>query len=745
MYRVLSPRKRSCIVNETAATQDLFPISIKFRRLRLMGGKGQGVNRFAKYCRFAALTAAAVMSLSSATRRPFSSHEKAFFADDATLVFVNPGLNITVNAASIVSGGTISVTYTLTSASGQPLDASGGTTSGAVSISFVASALPNGSGDYFAYTTRAASGTLLASTLQPGADTGGVTTSLGAGQYLYTFATKAPSGYDPTATHTIGIYGSRDLTAFNLGTNYASMTYSFVPSGAKVTHVNDVIKTTSCNRCHDQLSAHGGSRRGLDMCVLCHTPQNLDPNDGKTFDAKVFFHKLHMGASLPSVLAGGTYSVTNRFGTSDFSQVVFPADPGDPRRCETCHAQNTKATQATAYLTNPSRAACGSCHDDLNFVSGANHPGGPQADDSQCATCHVPQGDSDFDASIWGAHVAPTASSLLGGIAVTITKVTNSTAGSAPVVAFTVQDGSGNPLPLTALGSISFTMAGPTSDYGYTTFGTATTPGYVTESALKASCDGNSNCQYTFTNKVPAKATGTYAIGVEARRSETVLAGTSKQQTITYGAKNQVVYFSVDGSPVANRRAVVATANCNGCHVALSLHGALRNQTEYCVMCHNPSNTDASVRGTAVVAADKAAPPQGINFNLLVHRIHFGINMQASNRTYVVVGFGGSHNDFSGTLFPAMSATGAATDTRNCSLCHVNSSQLNLPIGLNPVVDPQGFINPIQATASACSGCHVDKASSSHFLSNTTTLGEACSVCHAAGAAFAVDLVHAQY
>jgi OmcA/MtrC family decaheme c-type cytochrome len=205
------------------------------------------------------------------------------------------------------------------------------------------------------------------------------------------------------------------------------------------------------------------------------------------------------------------------------------------------------------------------------------------------------------------------------------------------------------------------------------------------------------------------------------------------------------VYFSVDGSPVAERRMVVALANCNQCHVSLQLHGTLRNNTEYCVMCHNPSNTDASTRAMATVPADKAAPPQGINFNLLVHRIHYGINMQAFNRTYIVVGFGGSHNDFSSTLFPALSPTGAATDTENCSMCHVNMSEQNLPLGKNAVIDPQGPINPVQAIASACSGCHVDLPSASHFLSNANVLGEACTVCHAAGAAFAVDLVHAQY
>ena len=141
---------------------------------------------------------------------------------------------------------------------------------------------------------------------------------------------------------------------FNLGTNYASATYNFVPNGAKVTHVHDVIETASCNACHDQLSAHGGSRRGLNMCVLCHTPQNLDPNTGKRWTPRSSSTRLHMGASLPSVKAGGTYiAVTNSFGTSDFSNVVFPADPGDPRRCETCHSQTTGAAQATALSDQP--------------------------------------------------------------------------------------------------------------------------------------------------------------------------------------------------------------------------------------------------------------------------------------------------------------------------------------------------------------------------------------------------------
>ena len=54
-------------------------------------------------------------------------------------------------------------------------------------------------------------------------------------------------------------------------------------------------------------------------------------------------------------------------------------------------------------------------------------------------------------------------------------------------------------------------MAGPTTDYGYTSFGAAvTTPGYVTESAMTASsCDASGNCTYTFTHTIPAGAKGT--------------------------------------------------------------------------------------------------------------------------------------------------------------------------------------------------------------------------------------------
>ncbi len=719
--------------------------------------------------RIVAFVALVALCLTAQTKKhQYGPREKAFYADPALVDFVRPGLAITINSASISSSGVISVTYTLTDPLGLPLDAAGVNTPGVVSLGYVAAYIPKGQEQYVAYTTEQATGAVLGTITRPFFELGGGTVkSLGSGQYKYTFKAQAPAGFDPTVTTTVAVDGNRDLTSFNLGTSYAGTTYNFVPNGSAVTVTRDVIRTESCNTCHDQLAFHGGYAHGIQMCVLCHQPQNADPVTGNSLDAKVFFHKIHMGSQLPSVIGTATtpgvpYQVIGYMNSvSDFSTVI---DPATPQRCEVCHSQTTKAAQAKAFLLKPSRAACGACHDDINFATGANHPGGIQQDDTLCMNCHIPQGELPFDASIMGAHVVATDTkatypenpdTLLPGINLSITSVTNTSAGQTPTVNFTLKDDKGDNIVLSKASTLQFTMAGPTTDYGYTSFGSdVSTPGYVTESALKASCSSSGACTYTFTHSIPSGATGTYTIGGEARMSVTVsqlLAGTTTQTVVQAGASNPVVNFSVDGSAVAPRRTVVALSNCNNCHVSLSLHGNLRNNTEYCVLCHNPSNTDASQRPNAVVASDKALPPQGINFNLLVHRIHDGVNAAADGEgpkhPYVVVGFGGSHNDFSGTLFPAMSPTGEATYLQNCSLCHVNSTEQNdLPLmsNLNQVTDPQGWINPVSPVSSACSGCHVSKPEAAHFLANTDSLGESCTVCHAAGAQFAVDAVHTQ-
>ena len=87
----------------------------------------------------------------------------------------------------------------------------------------------------------------------------------------------------------------------------------------------------------------------------------------------------------------------------------------------------------------------------MNFATGANHAAGPQISDNQCATCHIPQGELEFDASIKGAHLVPADSTSLKGLVLQILKVDNGTAGQKPRVTFTVKDKSGAAVPLSSL------------------------------------------------------------------------------------------------------------------------------------------------------------------------------------------------------------------------------------------------------------------------------------------------------
>ena len=681
--------------------------------------------------------------LSGAVKSRFTKNQKAYYADAKLVAFVQPGLIIKITSAQVAQDGTISTNFTLTDPNGAPLDRTGVSTPGAISLSFIAAYIPSGQTQYVDYITRSATGAVSGTVTQAAAESNGTFTSANNG-YTYTFATHAPKGFDQTTTHTIGIYGSRDLTTFDLGTDYASTTFNFVPNGSAVTLVRDVIRTQSCDKCHDQLSAHGGSRRGIEMCVLCHSPQTTDPDTGNTLNLVVMAHKIHMGSELPSVQAGKPYQIIGFQGSvNDWSTVVLPSDP---RRCEVCHEQNSGATQATAYLTRPTAVACGACHDNVNFATGANHVGGPQINDNLCSGCHIPQGELDFDASIKGAHLVPEDSTNLKGLVFHIQKVDSGLAGQKPKITFTLKDKSGATVPLSSLDSLSFILAGPTSDYGNTSFGAdVTTPGYVSESATTAAqCGSDGTCTYTFTHAVPAGAHGTFAIGMEGRRTEVLLPGTVTEMDVQYGGDNQVTYFPVDGSPVQPRRKVVDVANCNQCHYYLTAHGDNRNQVEMCVLCHNPSNTDAAQRPNATDPAERTKPNQGINFNLLIHRIHTGENLKTDGKSYTVIGRNGSINDFTEVRFPLLSPQGSPGDTRNCARCHVGDSQ-STSGGVNTVLDPQGYINPVMPNSSACIGCHVTAAASSHALANTTSIGESCSVCHGAGSAFQVDQVHAQY
>ena len=619
------------------------------------------------------------------------------------------GVVVKIQSAAIAKDGTITVRATIVDSDGTPLDRLGVATKGPVSMSFIAAYIPAGQSQYVSYTTTVAKATLNSnpSQIQAANDSGGAFSTNAIGDYTYTFKTKAPATFDPTVTHAIGVSAQRNLSEFGTFDEWsetANDVFNFVPNGSPVTTTRAVVTTDACNQCHNPLFAHGGSRIKVELCIICHTPQTINPDTQLTQDMKVLIHKIHMGSSLPSVKAGTPYRIWHRGNWSDFSKVVFPQDA---RNCTTCHAAG--AAQADNWKTNPTAAACGSCHDDVNFATGANHLNLPQPNDNQCKTCHTSSASMDFDASVPGAHLIPANSKSLPGLVAQVLKVDGATPGNAPTVTFSVTDKANVPVDISKLTSVRVVLAGPNTDY-------QTGPGAIRVSEDPSKTPGtNGTYAYTMTNKIPAGAVGSYTVSIEARNSVTLLPGTVASVTATDAAKPVEFYFSVDKSTVTPRRQVVSTEKCAACHMDLGfVHGGTRNATQECTLCHNPSLAD----GTS---------GQSVNFAWQIHSIHRGENLA---NPYVL----GTTN-YQEVLFPG--------DLRDCSTCHVGNSYLVENVGAKATVaSPGGFTKTTPPISAACQGCHDDVATASHTLANTTVLGESCAACHSAGEQFSVDRVH---
>jgi OmcA/MtrC family decaheme c-type cytochrome len=648
--------------------------------------------------------------LISAPKPVYTAQDKAFYADPNLVDFVRPGLVVSITNAEITADGTIKAWVKFTDPKGLPLDRKGIETPGEIEADLMLATIPAGQTQYRNYITRTFPDSpnlpeALRGVTVPFYDTTGTWEKLGPGEYVYTFGTKAPSDVDRSATHTLGGFFTRDLEEFDLGEPSDNSTFNFVPDRSPVTVTEDVVTTATCNKCHNRLTMHGRVH-DVEVCILCHTPQMADAR-GVTGNFRVMIHKLHAGAELPNADTA-PYTI---FGT-DFSHVEFPADV---RRCAVCHDPDSGAKQADAWLTQPSRLACGSCHENVNFATGVNHEGGPQVSDKLCAGCHIPEGELEFDASIKGAHVIPTDSRDLAGVVIDLLSVDNGKAGEKPVVTFSAKDKAGNPLDITKMDRLGLSMIGPTSDYKRWPTVTDDEGRPIREDARQASGGADGRYTYTFSEAVPANATGSWSIGVEARNVVTLQEGlTTQVDNVRDAAYNDLIYFSVDSSKVEPRRTVVDRKKCDACHYDLALHGGNRKNPEYCVFCHRP---------------DMTADETPIDFRMMVHKIHAGSTLE---RPYVI-----GRSDYSHVVFPGFLQT--------CDTCHTGGSQeLPLNRNLEQVSDPGGYLNPVGPTAAACLACHDSLEAASHALAQTTKLGESCAACHGPDAAFAVSKVHAR-
>ena len=660
---------------------------------------------------------------------------EAYLSDDV-IAYIRPGFKIKINSITIPADRRPVVDVSFTDDSDQPIDRLGKTTPGPVSASFILAWWDPAERHYTSYATRTAtavagSPNAGAKVTQAGTDSAGAAgwTDLETGHSKYRFATVLPETFDKTKTHTLGVYGSRNLTnipSIGFGKQYyANVEYDFRPDGAPVTDVWAKINDqTSCLACHNSrtFGLHGGSRRDVKLCVLCHQPQTTDPETGNTVDMKVMVHKIHAPGELTKdyIIWGNNASIHN------YSEVTFPQDV---RNCDNCHEgidATKKPAQSDVWYTKPSRAACGSCHEDVNWVTGANHPAGAQANDTECASCHQPSSEFEFDASIKGAHTIPTKSKQLKGISVAIGAVTDLAPGKKPTVVFTLKNNDGTFIDGTKLSTFSPIVAGPTSSYNWYRRDDGRATGVFSATA--------GTTTYTFANALPADASGTWTISVDIRRTATLKRGDGKADiSVNESTINPIKYVAISGN-LTPRRLVVTLGQCNQCHDALSLHGGQRNTTEECVICHNPKESDVSRRPAA------AGAPESISFQRLVHRIHTGNEL---TQEYSVFGFGGTAIGFNEVTFPG--------DRTDCAKCHTtNSYKLPLVTGIEPVTTLRDFFSPQGPATSACLGCHDNSDAAAHAYLNSvvfpgsTNPSEACATCHGTGKDWAVEKVHAK-
>lgn len=553
----------------------------------------------------------------------------------------------------------------------------------------------------------------MATASQAYADSGGEWTLVEEGIYTYTFANELALPVDPEATTVVGLYAYKDGRSA-----LANNVYTFLPQGGNPAVERQVVATDACQTCHNPIVIHGGTRRETGLCVTCHTDQTTDPETGNTLDFKVLIHRLHAGAGLPSVEAGTPYQIVGfRQNLFDFSSGTWPQDL---RNCTTCH---TGGAQSDNFKTAPNSAACTSCHDNVNVATGENHPGG-RKEDSKCASCHVPDG-LEFDASITGAHTIPLNSAKIKGVNFEILAVEGGGPGASPQVTFKISDNQGVAIAPADMDNLGVTLAGPTSDYTYR----------VTETIFRAGTDqppaaedaGAGAYRYTFEAKIPEDATGSFAIGLEGYVMETI---DGVENPVRVAGYNPVSYFSLDGGEPEARRAVVDGELCSACHQTLALHGGQRQNTEYCVLCHNPSASDEARR------PEESLPPTSINFRVLIHKIHRG--RELSEIPYLVYGFGGRAFDFSNVLFPG--------DLAACQTCHLPGTySLPLSAGVQPTVITQAgdLLRAVLPVQSTCTACHDSPAVAGHAELQTTASGlETCAVCHGPGKDYDVSEVH---
>ncbi len=306
----------------------------------------------------------------------YSAHQMEAYLSAEDVAYIRPGYNITLVSFQIPADRRPVAEVKFTDDLNQPLDRLGQATPGAVSASFILSWYDAANRDYVAYTKRTQTSPITGqAAVQASADSGGQWTEVTLGTYRYRFGTTLPAGFDQTKTHTLGIYGSRNVSDDHREELLRNLLYDFRPDGGAVTAKWDAVATATCNclsrpaRPPRRLAPRGQALRAVPQQDAVDRPGHRqhgrdaldDPQDPQR--------------SEPEPTA--TRSSASADAVHDYSHVTYPQDV---RNCATCHEATTSPEGTSGTPTRPAWPAAPATTTSTG-TTGENHVAGPLFDD----------------------------------------------------------------------------------------------------------------------------------------------------------------------------------------------------------------------------------------------------------------------------------------------------------------------------------------------------------------------------
>jgi hypothetical protein len=476
----------------------------------------------------------------------------------------------------------------------------------------------------------------------------GTLTNLGSGNYSYVFdtsfadaTTEAPD-YNEADTQRLAIIvaGHGDFTPPTNNTVGFVDFKTPAAGGAVTTSVSQRLFVTvdACKKCHSPLfqkAHHADTYLDTRACVICHSPighYGTEMQDDAAY-LSVMVHQIHDAVTGP------------RF---DWSDVTYPQSQqpdvyNGAEKCVVCHTDSGlnlgSGNEIDNWKTHPTAEICSSCHVNVNFTTGANHPGGVQTN-ADCNVCHL--NGTSFSLSVTQAHDTTLTGKYVPefDVAITMTPPANGTyyvAGEAPEVTVSLKNSAtGLPVAPTVystpqdvaghsgggLSEADLFVYGPRAkSVPVLTTGSTTDPNYdsatddppsqghelfVNGSDPQVKTNATSNSFVYQLLPIPADMTaGTYMVRFEGAD----YGGLSGTDFVTHSTA--LINFQVGTGAVEDKVSGDACINCHGdtrMHLTgIHAHDVPFN-TDYCLGCHDQSGNFAIPIANRVHAVHSANP-----------------------------------------------------------------------------------------------------------------------------------------